>query len=188
MRYIWRFLLGLREKLVKRKPFQSRINKVSLTPSNTVVKKAGRVFRRHFIRYDPIILLRREAMFLEKLEGHHAPRLISIGQDWIEMSYCGMELTSTNLPSDWRSQIKRIVAVLSEKKIIHRDIKPGNILVNEGKIYLIDFGWAIYENEIPYTMPREKIKSVSREKIYDNKAALIWACSLYENKINEIRN
>ena len=37
------------------------------------------------------------------------------------------------------NQIKEILIFLKDNQIIHRDIRPHNILVREGKIVLLDF-------------------------------------------------
>lgn len=95
------------------------------------------------------------------------------------MEHCGAELSADNLPADWREQLTEIAAVLAETGIVHRDIKPGNLLVKDDRLYLIDFGWAIWADEAPYPNPRELCEDVPREHIYDNRAALDWLLSTY---------
>ena len=153
---------------------RSRINHVTLTSTGLIRKQAGPKFSRLENQYDPRLLLQREVAFLERLDGRHAPRLIDAGDDWIEMEHCGVELSSANLPKDWREQAVGIVEALSEARIVHRDIKAGNVLVKEGKLYLIDFGWSIWADETPYLSPRELCEGVPREHIYDNRIALDW--------------
>lgn len=157
----------------------SRINLVSLTPEGNVRKQAGSVFMRGKHRYDPRLLLRREVEFLKCLGGRRAPRLLAEGEDWFEMENCGAELSTDNVPADWRKQIADIATALDAAGIVHRDIKPGNVLVMNSHIYLIDFGWAIWVDETPYLSPRELCMNVPREHIYDNRAALEWVVSLY---------
>lgn len=178
-------LLHMLRRLVdvgrRRDLLESRINYLSLTSQGAVRKQAGPVFTRGGRRYDPRLLIQREAVFLARLDGHHAPRLVAFGDDWIEMEHCGAELSAQNLPADWREQVASISDVLAAVGIVHRDIKPGNVLVKDGQLYLVDFGWAIWADESRYLSPRELCAEVPREHIYDNRIALEWLLSSFVN-------
>lgn len=181
MKRLWH---TLRRKLsgvgTRRGLLESRINRITLTSQGAIRKQAGPVFTRGDRQYDPRLLIQREAAFLTRLNGRHAPRLMAVGDDWLEMEHCGLELSAENLPADWREQINAISVVLAEADIVHRDIKPGNVLVKDGQLYLIDFGWAIWTDEAPYITPRELYADVvPREHIYDNRIALEWLLSSY---------
>lgn len=152
---------------------RSRINRIYPTPEGNICKEAGEPFFRGSYRFDPRESLRREIGFLRKLDGRHFPRVIEEGYGFFVMSDSGVPLTVTNLPSDWALQVDEIAASLKAAKIIHRDIKEGNLLVKNNNLYLIDFGWSVYEDEHAYICPRELVREIPREFIYDNHAALI---------------
>ena len=162
-----------------RREMTSRINAVSLMPDGSVRKQAGEVFSRGEHRFDPVILLRREAGFLRLLDGRRSPRLLEEGDDWFRMTHCGSELSTSNVPEDWRQQVVEIAAILDEAGIVHRDIKDGNVLVLDGRLQVIDFGWAISTGEEPYVCPRELCPDIPHKHIYDNRTALEWVVSSY---------
>ena len=158
----------------------SRINKVYLTKEGHVKKVAGKPFSRGKHNYDPLKLLKREIIFLKIMNGNNTPNVIDDGENWVTLSYCGEELSTRNLPKDWMKQIIKISKHLDNTNIIHRDIKKGNVLVSNNKLYLIDFGWAVFKNENKYISPRELDKKIPKSHIYDNKKALEWFISSYE--------
>ncbi len=163
----------------RRKLF-SRINKVELTKHGDIKKIAGKSFSRGVYNYDPSLLLKREISFLKKLKGNHFPKIKEIGNNWMILSYCGQKISKYNIPKNWKKQISDICDELNEHNIIHRDIKQGNVLVHNDIIYLIDFGWAVFEQEEFYICPRELDVTISKELIYDNKKAFQWLVSSYE--------
>lgn len=160
-------------------PLRSRINAVSRTAQGQIRKQAGKPFSRGVHFYDPVQLIRREVYFLERMRGRRAPLVLDRGDDWFVMSDCGLPVTRESLPADWREQIEDIARALDDAQIIHRDIKPGNLLVLDQKLWLIDFGWSLSRGEAPYVCPRDLVKDLPKALIYDNRAALNWIVSTY---------
>ena len=70
------------------------------------------------------------------------PKILVINKEEysIYMSYCGYKITFDNIPKNWEIQVKNIINILNQTNIVHGDINPGNICVQNNQIYLIDFG------------------------------------------------
>lgn len=173
---------SLKNKILKKinPNYFSRINNVTLTDKGEIKKTAGKPFSRGHYNYDPLHLLKREIRFLKLLNGKNTPKVIDIGTNWVTLEYCGEELSKKNLPDNWVEQITEISQHLNDFNIIHRDIKKGNILVLNNKIYLIDFGWAVFKNEFHFVSPRELEQNIPKSHIYNNFDALKWFVSSYE--------
>jgi hypothetical protein len=60
----------------------------------------------------------------------------------ITTEYVGEKINKYNIPIDWEKQRDEIISILEEHNCRHNDIKPDEIIVYDGKIKLIDFGWA----------------------------------------------
>ena len=110
-------------------------------------------------------LAKREACFLSRLDSDYFPRVLEVRSEgsWSVVALekvHGIPLleaieqinTSTEFLTFARHCLK-LLRELKQKGITHRDIRPDNILVRDGKPVLIDFGWAISE-EMPYFTPQ----------------------------------
>lgn len=58
------------------------------------------------------------------------------------MEYAGETITRDNKPHDWEEQLQTILHDLRQERIQHNDIKRQELLVHNGRVMLIDYGWA----------------------------------------------
>jgi serine/threonine protein kinase len=106
----------------------------------------------------------REGLFLKQLENSYFPKLIELEQkdiysfiriEKIKGSQLKKEMSllcsSPETFYNFSIHCLNILDVLQEKGIIHRDIRPENILIRDRKPVLIDFGWAVSNNSPYYT-------------------------------------
>jgi len=68
----------------------------------------------------------------------------------ITTEYVGEKINKHNIPANWEKQRDSILSVLEKHNCRHNDIKPDEIIVHNGEIKLIDFGWA---NELNQSNP-----------------------------------
>lgn len=72
----------------------------------------------------------------------HFPKLILIGDNYFVMNYCGEMISQENIPMDVYNQMDEILDILKNEGIRHLDIKHNEILVYNGTLNLIDFGFS----------------------------------------------
>lgn len=80
------------------------------------------------------------------------------GEPWIAFEWCGEDLGAlvAREPTDW-ARLKPIaveiligLSVLHSKSWVHRDVKPANILIQDGRVKLADFGTMRYREVTSY--------------------------------------
>lgn len=102
-------------------------------------------------------LVKREAYWLRRLhrDSDRFPEVLKLKGDVIQTAYMGERIERDTVPSDWSSQMASILEVMFYTGVRHNDIKPHDILVMDGRLCLIDFGWAqpICEN-VPLSWPK----------------------------------
>jgi predicted Ser/Thr protein kinase len=117
------------------------------------------------IKQATLDLAEREKHFLSQLDSEYFPKILD---SWSEENYSviiiekikGEKLKSSS--QEIANSFERlhlfiqscldILDILEKKGIMHRDIRPDNIIIRNYRPVLIDFGWAISE-EIPYITP-----------------------------------
>lgn len=100
------------------------------------------VVRKMQLDVDPWGCMARDADWLDRIHSGIAPQLLGRVSDWFEVTYEGERVNIYNLPVDWREQAEFVLRQLVAANCAHNDIHAGNIVVADGRIRLIDFGWA----------------------------------------------
>lgn len=115
--------------------------------TSIVSKDDGRVVKKQ-VSYLDYPLVANEFRLLSDANSPHFPKVFLYDAEsrTIVIEDCGEPLLSA-LPDDWKFQLAEIVRYLKEHSITHRDIKLDNLMVKDGIIKLIDFGWAIKTGE-----------------------------------------
>ena len=137
---------------------QAMISRVFVdVPEGTLVKRPHR-----FQEYG---ILAREVDWLRRLGGTGVcPRLIEADDAEIRMGYCGEPVFRGNLPADWREQAEELLAALRRGGCAHNDIKCENLTVADGRLTLIDFGFA---TEIGAPIPAAWPRGIGRQHRVD---------------------
>ena len=115
---------------------------ITLDKKNGIVTKT---IRSKFYGYG---LVAREAYWLRRLraESDRFPEVLRFKGNVIQTVYMGDRIEGgivANVPSDWIKQMSEVLEVMFSVGVRHNDIKPHDILVQDGRLHLIDFGWAL---------------------------------------------
>lgn len=122
-------------------------------------------------RYEAFGLVEREVRWLTKLlPFDRVPKLVNHSDEHIVMTYVGSRLSKKNLPEDWEIQVKHLAEGLKKHRCSHNDVKVDEMMVLDGKIHLIDFGWA---TEIGKPMPDTWPSNLC---VQDNEETLTATC------------
>jgi hypothetical protein len=124
--------------------------------SSVIIKLNSGTVLKMVSTFSDFNILEREVGWLTRLQSTGiVPRLLSSTAETLTLDYRGEPVRKYNLPNDWRRQASDILAALHEYGCCHNDIKCDNLVVLDGKLSLIDFGWATSIGEdIPSNWPQ----------------------------------
>lgn len=127
-------------------PTVGRYNAYLKGATSAVSKGDGYVEKRQtaFTDYN---LIDNEERILDRLDNPHFPKILASTNGTLRIEDCGEPMNCGNLPPDWRAQLIAICDHLQDAKVVHRDVRPENLMIKDNIIKLIDFGWARMASE-----------------------------------------
>jgi eukaryotic-like serine/threonine-protein kinase len=117
----------------------------------------GEVWKARDTRLDRIVAIKRlkgdhserfarEARAIAALNHPHICQIYDVGPDYLVMEYIDGKPLRGPLPAEealrFAIQIAEALEAAHRRGILHRDLKPGNLLVTESGVKLLDFGLA----------------------------------------------
>lgn len=139
------------------------------TPASVIHRIQPEVVRKIF-RDSAMWQLDREVKALRRLEDYdNFPKIIDVGNNYIDMSYCGSVAETFD-----DAQCAVILKALKDCRLTHRDIRKDNILTRNDKLYLIDFGWVLFDDEkdTPTPAPDALGTFNYKNKVWDDEKAM----------------
>lgn len=117
------------------------------TGATSVVSNGGDWVDKKQVRYKAYKLNENEERILNILNSRHFPKVISSEDGVLRIEHCGVSLGVDNLPEDYLDQFNEILNALDKAGVVHRDVRLDNLMLKDGIIKLVDFGWARLTSE-----------------------------------------
>jgi tRNA A-37 threonylcarbamoyl transferase component Bud32 len=136
---------------------------------------------------DQLKIIEKEIKILEKLNGNNLfQKMIKYQNNKIYLEYVGETLFDNfKLPKNWKEQLTNIFGVLDDNKIIYSEFNLKNITNKNDKLFLIDFGLCLLEDE-------DKDKDENKDTLKLNNSInlenFIELLGMLENKFKEIND
>jgi hypothetical protein len=156
---------------------KSNIKGQKSATSDVTIYKEYNLVKKHVREYLNYGVFEREIATLLKLKDFdHVPKLVAVdvNNHDIYMEYAGEPVKKETIPVNWREQVKEIIDGLRKRGIQHNDIKNAEILMKDGKIMIIDYGWAsTYGQAVDPSWPRGLGSSYKSPAGFDDRYSLI---------------
>lgn len=146
--------------------WESGIARVTRVDAYTVIKE----YRESYLWSQA-----RERECLKRLAAFpYFPKILEEGKGWVKMEWAGYGVTKASP----LHQLDDITRILARTGIVHRDIRKVNLLCREGRLYLVDFGWAIIDGrEVPVAVPKGLGRSFYEFGRWDDRTAAQKLCN-----------
>ena len=123
--------------------------------SYCLVKEKKMVFKRFEEYAIALGLLENEVQWYSRFNSSpgypaHTAKMLDYNENTITLQYVGEPITKQTIPCNFKDQLSQIAYFLQLHQCQHCDITPNNLLFFKGRIFLIDFGWAVAMGQDPY--------------------------------------